>query len=190
MPPEELLASHSVEKASSSPDSIPESGSLPSEDTHAIKSDCRVSVRPQPDEMPYQELGLDPDGDSCDRGIEPDTDGLDTAARIEADPRPEVVSARSEEQVSDPTAGSDPTEDPPDHPLPGRDTGHLPSDNGGTKAKGTHRSARSRTLDKGMPQVPSSDYNIGQLRQRITKGSRPRQRSNSWVKGLFRGVFR
>ncbi len=84
--PEEPLASHSVEKVSSSLDSIPESESLPSEDTHAIKSDCRVSVRPQPDEPPYQELGLDPDGDSCDRGIEPDTDGLDTAARIEADP--------------------------------------------------------------------------------------------------------
>ena len=198
--------------------------SVPGYESHAIKSDCRVSVGARPDEkLPYQEPGWDPDGDlsyqlqsesaptqpaeqlldeeantesqqSIDRDIEADTNNADTVAGTETDPQPEFMPARSEEQISNPIVGSDPIEDLPDHPLAGRNTGppavHPPSSNGESGVREQLRHARSRTQSAGMSRAPGSDDDIGQLRQRITKGGRSGQVSSSWVKSLFRGVFR
>ena len=64
LPSEQHPADHHVEGASSSHESIPGSESHPIEETHAIKSGCRVSVEAQPNGKPtYQEPVSDSDSD-------------------------------------------------------------------------------------------------------------------------------
>ena len=149
--PEEPPADQNFEGVSESQESISGSLSQPIERTHAIKSDCRVSVGAQLDgELPNQEPGLNPDMDFFDRltselqtsrpadrplgqdnttespthvdqHIGSGTECLDAATETETGGEPQFVPARSEEPVSDQIGSTDPVEDPPDQPRTASD---------------------------------------------------------------------
>lgn len=174
------------------------------EETHAIESNCRVSVESQLNGNPSQpQSGLDPVGDYSDRrprepetselaersfsedprtetltyedqDIEPQAEGLDTITETETDSEPQAIPEPNEEPVLE----VDPPAVPPS------------SSNGQSTAEREHKQIGSRAHDREVPQTPSSDEHLGELRQRIVNGGKNPRPSGGWVKGLFRGVFR
>ena len=221
--PEEPLTDHNAEVASASREPIPGSESHTIEGTHAIKSDCQVSIEaPLEAKLPHQEpvsdpvmdffnrlpseldisspaehtLGQDSNTQSqthLDQDTGAETENLDIAAKTETQGEPPVAPGRSDEQVSDRLASSDPVEELWDQASTAKDAeppaAPPSSNNGGHSIEWERRPPRSKTHSTKASGVSSTDDNLGQLRQRIAKSVKPGRPSGSWVKSLFRGVL-
>ena len=137
----------------------------------------RLASELQNSQPTEQSLSQDNDTENprhVDQDIEASTEGLDTITETETDSEPQAIPEPNEEPVLE----VDPPAVPPS------------SSNGQSTAEREHKQIGSRAHDREVPQTPSSDEHLGELRQRIVNGGKHPRPSGGWVKGLFRGVFR